>query len=240
MAKRDEIIEIIDLFLEGKMTSREVIRWAGKELPRTPDCEDPPNALITMICLEDPELEGIRPRKEQLLLDREVLSRGVPCPYKELGKTIEAYWLAYTPWEKIVISQIRKTETGERVVEIIEEDWNGKQIFYHREYVPIKEKAGPLLLGKDIQEKRNVYRNKKIKRKDVIQWILKQLQRKSALYEYQTLLSFYWKLLGPDEYFKPEYLEGTNEAKTPSESLRVISDVFHRKLTDRIKKRLNK
>ena len=63
---------------------------------------------------------------EQLLMDREVNVHGVPCPSKEPGKTIEAYWLAYTPWEKIVLCQV-KIADEDRILEVTEEMYKSSQ-----------------------------------------------------------------------------------------------------------------
>jgi hypothetical protein len=140
MATRQEIIDTIDAFLERRITIEEAVAWAQKELNRTPDCEDPAFALYTFICSDSPEEVFGRSLKEQLLMDKEVLVHGVPCPDKELGKTVEAYWLAYTPWKKIVMCQVKTTDNGERVLEVHEEGWDGTQLFYEEMPLPLKEK----------------------------------------------------------------------------------------------------
>jgi hypothetical protein len=138
MATRQEIIDIIDAFLEKRITLDEAIKWAQLESKRTPDCEDPPSALYTFFgfALFDDDMG--RSLEEQLLLDREVLVHGVPCPFEELGKTVEAYWLAYTPWEKIVLSQIRITDE-DRILEVTEESWDGTQLFHEEIPLPLKD-----------------------------------------------------------------------------------------------------
>jgi hypothetical protein len=138
MATRQEIIDIIDAFLEKRITLDEAIKWAQLESKRTPYCEDPPSALYTFFgfALFDDDMG--RSLEEQLLLDREVLVHGVPCPFEELGKTIEAYWLAYTPWEKIVLSQIRITDE-DRILEVTEESWDGTQLFHEEIPLPLKD-----------------------------------------------------------------------------------------------------
>ena len=131
--------------LSGKkeITLDEAIEWAQKEISKTHPCDDPAFTLPTFLGSDVPEEVMERPLREQLLLDREVLVRGVPCPQKELGKTIEAYWLAFTPWEKIVLCQIRITERGERILEVIEEGWDGNQIFHEETPLPLKDGNEP-------------------------------------------------------------------------------------------------
>lgn len=84
MATHQEIIDVIDKFLENKMTQREAYDWASNELHKTPYCEDTAGALFTFIGSYVPEEAMEKPLKEQLLLDKEVLVRGVPCPHKKL------------------------------------------------------------------------------------------------------------------------------------------------------------
>ena len=206
MATRQEIIDTIDAFLKSEITLKEAVEWAQKELNRTPDCEDPALALYTFI---GSDLFGDaieRPLKEQLLMDKEVLVHGVPCPQEELGKTIEAYWLAYTPWERIVLCQVRITESGGRVLEMREEGWDGNKLFCEEIPLPLKGKNGSPLLWEEIDKKRDAYKSGKMTAQECLPWVLNQLQRKNASSEYQTLLSLYWEIRRRNYLFNPEYI----------------------------------
>lgn len=214
MATRQEIIAFIDAFLENKVTKEEAVKWAQRESTRTPLCEDPAAALYTFIGSEVAEEAMSRPLKEQLLLDREVLTHGVPCPSKELGKTVEAYWLAFTPWEKIVLCQIKMKGIKERALELTEEGWDGKCIFHEEIPLPIKDEIGSSLSHEEISQKRDSHRTGAISTEDLLQWIKDQLQQKNALGEYQTLLSLYWRLRRKGEWFFPEYVKAMNMART--------------------------
>ena len=230
MATRQEIIEVIDAFLENRITLEEAVEWAQKEMPKTHSCEDLSSALLTFLGSDVPEEVMVRPLKEQLLLDREVLVRGVPCPQKELGKTIEAYWLAYTPWEKIVLCQIKMTESGERILEVQEEGWDGNNFFCEEIPLPYKDGNGPPLTWEKIQKRRTMYRSGLITHKKFLRWVVDQLQRKSALGEYQNLLSLYWKLRRPKAVFSPEYIEGMNKSGSIPDELEKLIE-FHKKIT---------
>ena len=170
MATRQEIINVIDDLLEGAITQEKARVWAEKEIPKTDDCEDPPSALVTMALGLDPDpktrLSG--DWREELLLARKVLIRGVPCPHKEFRKTVEAYWMAYTPGKTVVLCQIKRTEKGERVFELIEEAWEGEQTFYDQIPIPIQEKEGPFLSEKEMKEKMNEYKMGRIAREKVL------------------------------------------------------------------------
>ena len=210
MATRQEIIDIIDAFLENRMTFKEAVEWAQKELGRTPDCEDPASALITFVGSDNPEEFTGRPMKEQLLMDKEVLVHGVPCPDEELGKTVEAFCLAFTPWEKIVLCQVRITENGERVLHVTEEAWDGTQLFYEEIPIPLKEGNGPPLTWNEIDRKRDKYWSGKIKQEEFLNWILDQLRRENALREYDDLLLAYWRARRKDDSAL-EYIKGSNK-----------------------------
>lgn len=191
MATTQEIIDMIDAFLEDKIPLTETVEWAQKELNRTSDCEDPAFALYTFICSDDPEKIMGRPLKEQLHMDREALVHGVPCPDKELGKSVEAFWLAYTPWEKIVLCQITIKEDGNRLLQVIEEGWDGTQLFYEEIPIPLKDGNGPPLTWNEIDRKRDEYWSGKITQEEFLHWILDKLQEENALREYHGLLSAY-------------------------------------------------
>ncbi|MGD2249859.1 MAG: hypothetical protein PVF58_15735 [Candidatus Methanofastidiosia archaeon] len=49
MATREEIIEVIDAFLENRITKREAYDWASNELHKTPYREDSTGTLFTFI-----------------------------------------------------------------------------------------------------------------------------------------------------------------------------------------------
>lgn len=189
------------------MTQREAYDWASNELHKTPYCEDTAGALFTFIGSYVPEEVMVRPLREQLLLDKEVLVRGVPCPHKELGRTVEAYWQIFTPWEKIVLCQI-KVERGKRVLEVMEEAWDGEKLFYECIPLPIIDKHGPPLTEKEVWKKRDCYWAGNISAEEFLQWVVNQLQRKNAVRAYRALLNMYGRLRRPDESFFPEYLEG--------------------------------
>jgi len=234
MATRQEIIEVIDALLEGKITPEEASRWAGKEVTKTPHCEDPSSALFTLIGITDPIVQKSEPWQKELPRDREVLARGVPCPRKELGKTVEAYWLAFAPWKKVVLSQIRKTEKGERILELIEEDWNGKQKLYHQMPLPITEEPGLPLASGEMQEKEDAYRKGALTREEALQWTIHQLQRKGAVDEWGVLLGFYWKLRGTDEPFSPNYISTDTETRPTAHIGTKLFEICRRE-TERIK-----
>jgi len=208
MATRQEIIEVIDAFLENKITQREAYDWASEELGRTPRCEDTAGALFTFIGSYVPEEVMEKPLEEQLLLDKEVLVRGVPCPHSELGNTVEAYWQAFTPWEKIVLCQIKITENGERVLELREEAWERGQLFHEQIPLPIKDEQGPSLAMEDVWKKRDTYWSGDITAEEFLRWALNQLGMRSAINAYRALLQMYWRLRRQDESFVPEYIEG--------------------------------
>lgn len=208
MTTRQEIIEKINAFLRDEITHREAYDWASEELGKTSLCEDPAGALITLVGSYVPGEAMVRPLKEQLLLDREVLMHGVPCPHKDLGKTVEAYWLAFTPWEKIVLCQIEFTETGERTLEVMEETWEGDQLFQETIALPIKDEESPLLINEDVWKKREAYWSDDITAKEFLEWVVNQLEYRNAAKAYRALLMMYWKLRRPEGSFYPEYMEG--------------------------------
>lgn len=207
MATREEIIEVIDAFLENRITKREAYDWASKELHKTPRCEDSAGVLYTFIISYIPKEAMVRPLREQLLLDKEVLVHGVPCLHKELGKTVEAYLHVFTAWEKIVLCQIKITESRERVLELMEETWEGDQLFHEQIPLPIKDEKGPPLTEKEVWKKRDAYWSKDITAEEFLQWIIDHLQRKSAVKAYRALLLMYWRLRREEELFSPEYME---------------------------------
>jgi len=95
MATRQEIIEIIDAFLDNRITQREAYDWASEELHRAPDWEDQAGALITFIGAYVPKEAMVRPLREQLILDREVLVRGVPCPPQRAWKNGGSFLVSF-------------------------------------------------------------------------------------------------------------------------------------------------
>ena len=228
MATRQEIIEVIDALFEGRITPAKARQWALEEEKKTPPCEDPCSTLLTMRMITDPVVQKTDPWQKDLSRDREVLARGVPCPEKDLGKTVEAYWMGYTPGKKVVLCQIRGKR--KRFLELIEESWEGIQTFYHKECIPITEKKGPSLSIKDVREKKKAFRTEALSKKEAIQWVVHQLQRKSAADRYEMLLRFYWELQGSGVPFPPEYME--QSSRTSSSLLRTAE-----KLTKKTEKR---
>ena len=173
-------------------------------------CDDPPSALTTILlgiegdpCVKLPQTENWR---EELLKAREVLKRGVPCPSDEERKTIDFFMLAYTPGEKVVFCQIRRSEKGERILEFMEESWEGEQIFYHQVPVPLTEKSGPLLSEEEVKEKRYAYEKGNLTREEALQWVIHQFQRKVSYRVHVELLRFYRILLRHDNHFKADYI----------------------------------
>ena len=228
MATRQEIIDIIDAFLENRITLREAIEWAQMELNRTPSCEDPPSALVTFVGSDVPEEVLDRPVRDQLLMDREVLVHGVPCPSEELGKTVEAFWLAYTPWEKIVLCQIKITDE-DRILEVTEEAWDGTQLFHEEIPLPLKDGNDSPSNREEIYKKRDAYWSGKITAEKFLQWLLYQLQREKAVREYDVLLHFYWEVRREDHLFTIEYVEGQNKAGyIPEALLKLVESVRKR------------
>lgn len=200
-----KVLEIVDNLLEDRITPEKALLQAKKMLKYVGPCDDPPSALTTILlgiegdpCVKFPETENWR---EELLIAREVLKRGVPCPSDEERKTMDAFLLAYTPGEKVVLCQIRKSEKGERVLEFMEETWEGKQIFYHQVPVPLIEKVGPFLSEEEVEEKRNAYEKGNLTREEALQWVIRQFQRRVSFKVHTILLRFYWILLRQDNYF---------------------------------------
>ena len=206
MATRQEIIDVLDALLENRITPREAYLWAKKEIPKTDHCEDPPSALLTMLdeLNPDPVVVPSGNWREELLLDREVLIRGIPCPEKEHGKSVQAFFMAYTPGEKVVLCQIKKTEAGDRVLELIEEAWEGEQTFYQQVPIPYKGENGQPLSKAEVNEQKKTYKAGALEREEAIRWVVTQLQKKAAESRYVMLLEFYWKLSRPDDLFSPE------------------------------------
>ena len=212
MASRHEIIDVIDAFLEDKITLEEAAEWASKEISRTTECEDPASALATFLAYNSPGEPFSRPLKEQLLMDKEVIVHGIPNLRKELGNTLDAYWLAFTPWQKIVICQIKITENGERILEAVEEAWDGIELFHEEIPLPLKEDDSPSLSWKDIQEKVDACESGKMTEEELLQWVLDQMQRKSGLRVYHDLLYTYWKFHRSDAWITFEYIKGVNKS----------------------------
>lgn len=212
MASRHEIIDVIDAFLEDKITLEEAAEWASKEISRTTECEDPASALATFLAYNSPGEPFSRPLKEQLLMDKEVIVHGIPNLRKELGNTLDAYWLAFTPWQKIVICQIKITENGERILEVVEEAWDGSELFHEEIPLPLKEDDSPSLSWKDIQEKVDACESGKMTEEELLQWVLDQMQRKSGLRVYHDLLYTYWKFHRSDAWITFEYIKGVNKS----------------------------
>jgi hypothetical protein len=205
MATKQEIIEVIDAFLENRMTQREAYDWASDVLGSTPYCVDSAGALFTFVGSYVPKEAMSRPLREQLVLDKEVLIHGVPCPRKELGITVEAYSLVFSPWEKIALCQIKITESKERVLELMEEAWEGDLLFHEFVPLPIIDEQGPPLTKEDVWKKRDAYWSGDITGEEFLKWILDQLQRKNSIKGYESLLLMYWRLRRPDSSFTEEY-----------------------------------
>ncbi len=240
MATRQEIIEVIDAFLENRITQKEAYEWASKESTRTPDCEDQASALYTLIASGVWDQVMSRPLREKLLMDREVLTHDIPCPQEELGKTIDAYSLVFAPWKKIVLCQIRITEKGDRILELMEEKWDGTQLFHEETPLPLKDEDGPPLSSEHIDEKREAYRSGKMTKKEYLQWVLDQLQRKSAVGQYENLLLIYWKLYRPQAWFTLEYIEGWNKSKNTLPALEKLIEIVREKEKERKKREKEK
>ena len=199
-----KVLKIVDDLLEDRITPEEALRRT-KKMKKVGPCDDPPSALTTILlgiegdpCVKLPQTENWR---EELLKAREVLKRGVPCPSDEERKTIDFFMLAYTPGEKVVFCQIRRSEKGERILEFMEESWEGEQIFYHQVPVPLTEKSGPLLSEEEVKEKRYAYEKGNLTREEALQWVIHQFQRKVTYRVYSGLLRFYWILLRQENYF---------------------------------------
>lgn len=238
MAKREEIIQVIDELLTGKQTPLEAKKWADAEHKKTPRSEDPVDVLFELRCLLDkiPHI-SLEERMEELKYDREILIRGVPSPFKELGKTIEAYWLAFTPWDKIVLCQIKKGD-GKRILELKEERWNG-EISFHKEtpLLPPQDDTDPPLTSDELTEKKKLFRSRELSEENATQWILMQLNRKSSVDEYNRLLGFYWLVNGPHEAFDPMYIESDTESRPMLEPINKFLE-FLKEDTKRMRKQM--
>ena len=222
MATRQEIIDTIDAFLEGRITLKEAMEWAQIESTRTPLCEDPPSVLLTFIGSALFGDDMGRSLKEQLLMDKEVLVHGIPCPHEELGKTVDAYWLAFTPWEKIVLCQVKITESGERILEVAEEAWDGTKLFHEEISIPLKEGNGSPVTWEDIEKK-----ERELTQEEFLQWIVNQLQNENTLSAYQNLLLMYWRTRRRGYSFAPEYIKGQNKAGYIPEALLKLVECIH-------------
>ena len=238
MATREEIVKVIDELFAGKRTPSEAKKWALSEFNKTPDCEDPVDALFELRFLTDtlpPEV--LQEHWEELTYGREVLVRGVPCPSKDLGKTIEAYWLAYTPGDKIVLCQIKK-EDGNRILELKEERWSGEISFHEEISLPQpRDDTSPLLTSDEIFKKKKLFRSGELSEEKATQWILMQLKRKSSVYQYSRLLGFYWLVNGPHEAFHPMYIEMDTETRPMSKKLQKFLE-FLKEDTKRMRKQM--
>ena len=200
-----KVLEIVDDLLENRITPEEALLRAKNMLKGLGPCDDPYSALTTILygiegdpCVKLPETENWR---EELLIAREVLKRGVPCPSDEERKTIDVFLLAYTPGKKVVFCQIKRSEKGERVLEFMEETWKGEQVFYQQTPVPLLEKTGSPLSEEKVEEKRNAYDEGNLTREEALQWVIKQFQRRVTFQVICRLLRFYWTLLRQDNYF---------------------------------------
>ena len=205
---QQEILDVVDAFLEGRITHKEALLKTKILMKKVKDpCDDPPSALTTiLIGLEpDPHIETPDPGKvrEELLLARKVLKRGVPCPDKEQRKTMDTFFYAYKAGEYVVLCQIKKSEKGERVLEFIEESWEGKQTFYQKVPIPLK-KTAPPLSKEALKEKENAYKKQNLTREKALQWVITQLQRKGTFKMYKNLLDFYWILLRPGQFYESD------------------------------------
>jgi hypothetical protein len=204
-----EVLKIVDDLLEGRITPEDAL-LQSKKMKHVGPCDDPPSALTTILlgiegdpCVKFPETENWR---EELLEAREVLKRGVPCPSDEERKTMDFFMLAYTPGGKVVFCQIRKNEKGERVLEFMEETWEGERIFDHQVPVPLIEETGPSLSEEEVDEKMSAYRNKHLTREEALQWVIRQFQRRVSYWVHADLFRFYRILLRQDNYFIADHV----------------------------------
>ena len=200
-----KVLEIVDDLLENRITPEEALFRAKNMLKGLGPCDDPYSALTTILlgiegdpCVKFPETENWR---EELLVAREVLKRGVPCPSDEERKTIDAFLLAYKVGEKVVFCQIKKSEKGERILEFFEETWEGERTFYQQMLLPLTERIGPPLPEEKVEEIKNAYEEGNLTREEALQWVLKQFQRRVTFRVLCRLLRFYWILLRQDNYF---------------------------------------
>jgi hypothetical protein len=152
-----------------------------------------------------------------------------------MAKTIEAYWLAWTPWERIVLCQVRIIESGERVLEVQEEGWDGTQLFCEEIPLPLKDGNGPPPTREEIIRKRDAYWSGKITAEEFLHWILNQLQRESSVCEYEMLLHFYWKTRREDHLFTLEYIEGQNKVPYVPEELVKLVEILRKKEEEKTK-----
>ena len=203
-----KVLEIVDDLLENRITPEEALFRAKNMLKGLGPCDDPYSALTTILlgiegdpCVKFPETENWR---EELLVAREVLKRGVPCPSDEERKTIDAFLLRYKVGEKVVFCQIKKNEKGERILEFFEETWEGERTFYQQMLLPLTERTGPPLPEEKVEEKRDAYEEGNLTREEALQWVVRQLQRRAAFDRYDSLMKFYWMLLRPGQFFKAD------------------------------------
>jgi len=211
MTIQEEILEVVDALLENRITQEEALLQAKKIMRerKIGPCDDPPNALTTILLgLESdpyvklPETENWR---EKLLLAREVLKRGIPCPSDEQRKTIDAFLLGYTPGVNVILCQIKKSEKEERVLEFIEETWGREETFYRQVPIPIKKGSSPLS-KEEIKKMENVYKKGNITREEALDWVENQFRRKGDFDSYSSLLRLYWTLLRPGQFFRADYI----------------------------------
>jgi hypothetical protein len=97
--------------------------------------------------------------------------------------------------------------------------------FYHQISLPIGYESGPALTSEEFREKKKVYKKGILTREETLEWVIDQLQSKSAIDEYHSLLGLYWHLCGPDEPFTPAYLRADTETRPLSAAIKGLVEI---------------
>jgi hypothetical protein len=137
-----------------------------------------------------------------------------------------------------VLSQVRITEDGERILELTEEGWDGNQLFHEEVSIPLKEGKGPASTRDEIIEKRDAYWSEKITQEEFLHYVLNQLQREDATRHYEMLLHFYWKVRREDYLFNLEYVKSQNKAGYVPEALLKLIESVDRREEERKRKKI--
>jgi hypothetical protein len=109
--------------------------------------------------------------------------------------------------------KLKKNEKGKRVLEFIEESWEGERIYYEQVPIPLKKTKTPLS-KENIKEKENAYKKGNLTREKAHQWVINQLQRKGTFETYGNLLRFYCMLLRPDQFYETDNVQCGKEGYT--------------------------
>jgi hypothetical protein len=94
----NQIIDMIDQYLEGQLSASEVARWGLLKITEDPGSSDPPtkHELLVgegwgaLMMLSDSEPEEYRTTEDQLILIRNYLSGDEEYPYEEKLRALKS------------------------------------------------------------------------------------------------------------------------------------------------------